>query len=56
MTTAAAATTSTGRARRWPLVAAVVPALALALSLDLRAAPLAVALAVVVGVLQQGLP
>ena len=56
MTATAAATTDVARPRRWPLVATLVPGLALAPLVDLRAAPLAVALAVVVGVLQQALP
>jgi hypothetical protein len=56
MTLAGAASTTVVRPRRWLLAAAVAPGLALALLVDLRPAALAVALAVVVGVLQQGLP
>jgi capsular polysaccharide biosynthesis protein len=54
--TIAAASPKVVRSRRWPLAAAVVPGLALALVADVRAVSLAAALAVVVGVLQQGLP
>ena len=56
MTLAGAASTSVVRPRRWLLAGSVAPGLALALLVDLRAAPVAVALAVVVGLLQQGLP
>jgi hypothetical protein len=52
----AASATTVVHARRWLLAAAVAPGAALALLVDLRAAPLALGLAVVVALLQQGLP
>jgi hypothetical protein len=51
-----ASTTSAVHLRRWLLAAAVAPGAALALLVDLRPAPLALGLAVVVALLQQGLP
>lgn len=56
MTLAAAASTTPRHPRRWLLAAAVAPGAALALLVDLRPAPLALGLAVVVALLQQGLP
>jgi hypothetical protein len=56
MTLAGAASTTVPDPRRWLLAAAAAPGAALALLVDLRPAPLALGLAVVVALLQQGLP